>query len=62
VIGGVDHYAPRGDAHYVGPLLGALPTATVDWPEVEKRIFAYLRPEPIKWMGFWARFVKLMRR
>jgi UDP:flavonoid glycosyltransferase YjiC (YdhE family) len=34
----LDHYGRRADADYVGPLLGALPTATMDWPTRAKRI------------------------
>jgi UDP:flavonoid glycosyltransferase YjiC (YdhE family) len=41
----LDHYGARRNVQYVGPLLGALPTKTIDWPQGSKRIFACLRPD-----------------
>jgi len=43
----LDHYGPRADAHYIGPLLSDLPgSVKQDWPEAEgPQIFACLRPD-----------------
>jgi len=40
----LDHYMPRSDAHYSGPLLAWTGVERVDWPHGNrKRVFAYLR-------------------
>src|SRR5262245_6932742 len=41
----LDHYGPRQNGCYIGPLLGTIKTARIDWPEGRKRAFAYLRPD-----------------
>jgi UDP:flavonoid glycosyltransferase YjiC (YdhE family) len=41
----LDHYGPRQDATYIGPLRGAIKTQKIDWPDTPaKKIFACLRP------------------
>jgi UDP:flavonoid glycosyltransferase YjiC (YdhE family) len=42
----LDHYGPRSDVEYIGPLHGQLRVPRVDWPEgVGPKIFACLRPD-----------------
>jgi UDP:flavonoid glycosyltransferase YjiC (YdhE family) len=41
----LDHYGARPNACYLGPVLGALSTEKVAWPQGPKRIFACLRPD-----------------
>ncbi|HLH29689.1 MAG TPA: hypothetical protein VKY31_00700, partial [Terriglobia bacterium] len=42
----LDHYGPRPDAEYIGPLLGLTRVATLEWPKGEgPKIFASLRPD-----------------
>jgi len=41
----LDHYEPRPDMTYIGPLLGTLGVEEVDWPSGRHRVFAALRPD-----------------
>lgn len=42
----LDHYGPRPQSRYLGPLLGDLQRERIDWPQAPgKRIFACLRPD-----------------
>jgi UDP:flavonoid glycosyltransferase YjiC (YdhE family) len=41
----LDHYGPRQNGCYIGPLLPAINAATIDWPEGRRRAYAYLRPD-----------------
>lgn len=42
----LDHYGPRQDGDYIGPLFSDRPGHTVDWPtEGIPRVFACLRPD-----------------
>jgi UDP:flavonoid glycosyltransferase YjiC (YdhE family) len=42
----LDHYGERTDSQYIGPLLGRLNSARIDWPDGEgPRIFACVRPD-----------------
>lgn len=42
----LDHYGPRPDDNYIGPLLGWRSALKIDWPAGEgPRIFACLRPD-----------------
>lgn len=42
----VDHYGPRPDAQYIGPLLPPLSSLRIDWPKAAgPKVFASLRPD-----------------
>src|SRR5262245_40148065 len=41
----LDHYGPRQNGCYIGPLLPAIKTARIDWPEGRRRAYAYVRPD-----------------
>src|SRR5262249_25577723 len=41
----LDHYGPRPDGHYVGPLMQMLGGEPVSWPARSRRVFASLRPD-----------------
>jgi UDP:flavonoid glycosyltransferase YjiC (YdhE family) len=41
----LDHYGVRHNGCYIGPLLPAIKTARIDWPEGRRRAYAYLRPD-----------------
>lgn len=43
----IDHYGPRHDVHYVGPIEGMSDNDNVDWPKSDSdfHIYAYLRSE-----------------
>ena len=42
----LDHYGPRSDTEYIGPLIGKTRVATVGWPGGDgPKIFASLRPD-----------------
>lgn len=41
----LDHYGPRDDAAYIGPIFADIPGSSVEWPRCSRqRVFAYLRP------------------
>lgn len=42
----LDHYGPRPEARYIGPLLPDLPCTRIDWPiAAGPKVFALLRPD-----------------
>jgi UDP:flavonoid glycosyltransferase YjiC (YdhE family) len=42
----LDHYGPRSDERYIGPLTDPLQGRSIDWPTgAQRRVFAYLRPD-----------------
>ena len=42
----LDHYGPRHDVNYIGPLMGRAGREQVNWPEGSgSRVYAYLRPD-----------------
>lgn len=44
-IAEIDHYGPRSDGRYVGPIAGNFAGDPVQWPQAgSARVFAYLRP------------------
>ena len=59
----LDHYGPRENGPYVGPLLGKLRCERIGWPEGEgPRLFACLRPDTHAAMEILGALAKLEAR